>query len=202
MVILVCVLLRAARQIRAPHVAGAPPESICAMLVVTDRMKRVVESAHNGRKGPGGIRMSDVEFSNLLSELNKSASELNAGTERVNSVLASVETQLTKMNLGFEVWVPDSLSSFQISEYRYQDTELGFAKTGTDWSLAVRVREGKRDPRSGDFGWYPLPIPGSTRLLDASRQVRIKALQHIPELLEALKSKADEAAATIKEAIK
>jgi hypothetical protein len=34
MVILVCVLLRAARQIRAPHVAGAPPESICVMLVV------------------------------------------------------------------------------------------------------------------------------------------------------------------------
>jgi hypothetical protein len=55
------------------------------------------------------------------------------------------------MNLGFEVWVPDSLSSIQISEYRYQDTELGFAKTGTDWSLAVRVREGKRDSRSGDF---------------------------------------------------
>src|SRR5271157_3111190 len=144
--------------------------------------------------------MSDVEFSSLLSELNKSASELNAGTETVNSVLASVETQLTKMNLGFEVWVPDSLSSIQVSEYRYQDTELGFAKIGTDWSLAVRVREGKRDPRSGDFDWYPLP--GSTRLLDASRQVRIKALQHIPELLEALKSKADEAAATIKEAKK
>jgi hypothetical protein len=146
--------------------------------------------------------MSDVEFSNLLSELNKSASELNAETETVNSVLASVETQLIKMNLGFEVWVPDSLSSIQISEYRYQDTELGFAKIGTDWSLAVRVREGKRDPRSGDFDWYPLPIPGSTRLLDASRQVRIKALQHIPELLEALKSKTDEAAATIKEAKK
>jgi hypothetical protein len=47
--------------------------------------------------------MTDVEFSNLLSELNKSASELNAGTETVNSVLASVETQLIKMNLGFEL---------------------------------------------------------------------------------------------------
>jgi hypothetical protein len=139
--------------------------------------------------------MSGVEFSYLLSELNESAGELNAGTETVNSVLASVETQLTKMNLGIEVWVPDSLSSIQISEYSYQDTELGFAKIGTNWSLAVRVREGKRDPLSGDFDWYPLPIPGSTRLLDASRQVRIKALQHIPELLEALKSKADEAAA-------
>jgi hypothetical protein len=143
--------------------------------------------------------MSDVEFSSLLSELDKSANELNAGTETVNSVLASVETQLTKMNLGFEVWVPDSLSSIQISEYGYEDTELGLAKIGTDWSLAVRVREGKRDPLSGDFDWYPLPIPGSTRLLDASRRVRIKALQHIPELLEALKSKADQAAATIKE---
>ena len=146
--------------------------------------------------------MSHVEFSNLFSELNKSVSELNAGTETVNSVLASVETQLTKMNLGFEVWVPDSLSSIQITEYRYQDTELGFAKNGTDWSLAVRVREGESDPRAGDFDWYPLPIPGSTRLLDASRQVRIKALQHIPELLEALKSKADEAAGTIKEGIR
>lgn len=146
--------------------------------------------------------MSEVEFSNLLSELNKSASELNAGTETVNSVLASAETKLAKMNLGFEVWVPDSLSSIQISEYSYQDTELGFAKIGTDWSLAVRVREGKRDPRSGDFDWYPLPIPGSTRLLDASRRVRIKALQHIPELLEALKSKADGAAAAIREAKK
>jgi len=146
--------------------------------------------------------MTDIDFSNLLCELNKSASELNAGTETVNSILASVETRLIKMNLGFEVWVPDSLTSIQISEYMYQDTELGFAKIGTDWSLAVRVREGKRDPRSGDFDWYPLPIPGSTRLLDASRQVRIKALQHIPELLEALKSKADEATATIKEAKK
>jgi phage terminase large subunit-like protein len=35
--------------------------------------------------------MSDVEFSDLLSELNKSANELNAGTEMVNSVLASVD---------------------------------------------------------------------------------------------------------------
>jgi hypothetical protein len=144
--------------------------------------------------------MSNIEFSNLLSELNKGASELNAGTQTVNSVLASVETQLTKMNLGFEVWVPDSLSTVQISEYRYQDTELGFTKTGIDWSLAVRVREGQRDSQSDDFEWYPLPIPGSTRLLDASRQVRIKALQHMPELIEALKSKADEAAATINEA--
>ena len=174
------------------------------MLVLIDRQKqnelrKLLITAGRSRRNP---KMSNLEFSSLLRELNQSASELNAGTETVNSVLASVETRLTKMNLGIEVWVPDSLSSIQISEYKYQDTELGFSKIGADWSLAVRVREGKIDPRSGDFDWYPLPILGSTRLLDASRQVRIKALQHIPELLEAMKSKADKAADTNKEAKK
>ena len=83
-----------------------------------------------------------------------------------------------------------------------RETELGFAKIGTDWSLAVRVREGKKDPRSGDFDWYPLPIPG--RLGCSMLHVRFESRRcsTYRNVLEALKSKADEAAATIREAKK
>lgn len=155
--------------------------------------------------------MTDVELSRLLSDLEDSASKLNAESDSVNAILKSVESRLVAMNVGLETWVRDAiLSEDEVKffedhageERTYtvtRDTELGFAKVIGEWCLAVRTERGEPNRNnSNDLDWAH--ESGPVRLCDQSRQLRIDALQHLPRLLKAVNENAKKALQAIADA--
>jgi hypothetical protein len=156
--------------------------------------------------------MTDVELTRLLSDLEDSATKLNAASDSVNDILKSVESRLVAMNLGLETWSSrpiaseDEIKVFQGGDGEERtytvthDTELGFAKAFGEWCLAIRTELGEPDPHSSDLAWAH--ESGPERLADASRQLRIDALRHLPELLKTVNEKARTALAAIDEAKK
>jgi hypothetical protein len=140
--------------------------------------------------------MTDVELSSLLSDLRISANKLNSATSGVNAIIDGVEAQLTGMNLGLEYWLKSpGLDSQSLDMGTIVHTQLGFAKIGNEWCLGVRRVQVELDERSGE--WTHTEPDPSAKLQDSSREIRIKALELIPKLIEELKESAEKATSTI-----
>jgi len=69
------------------------------------------------------------------------------------------------------------------------EVKLGFAKVAGDWGLSVREARYDYD-KQGDE-WIAVGETSATKLRDASRDMRIKALELLPALISTLKSKAE-----------
>ena len=150
--------------------------------------------------------MSDLELSQLLSGLRVSAQALNAASDEINQIIASVEQQIVESNVGLECW--QALSESSPSEYwnegrrivQHTETQLGFAKLTEGWKLAIRdvVKEtdGDEDETVNVERRDPTP------LFRASRELRIEALERMPALIAGLKSRADMAIQAIARARK
>jgi hypothetical protein len=113
------------------------------------------------------------------------------------------EETLRNLHLGIETWLtyspldsnnaknPSNLPSFEGEvEYDSEDrgerkvaTQLGFTKRAGEWGLAVRIAVYRR---SGIIEWEFLRVRSEVPLRDASRALRIKALEKFPELLRSL----------------
>ena len=81
------------------------------------------------------------------------------------------------------------------------DTELGWAKGFKEWGLYLRERVYRRlsdDPYGRE--WEPVRTEKQHPLREASRQLRIAALRHFPELLQALQQEATQAVKAIEDA--
>jgi hypothetical protein len=88
-------------------------------------------------------------------------------------------------------------------------TLFGFSKVAGQWSLSVRdIRYGRHleEDHEGFAHWTDWQEedeePHVTKLQDASRDIRIRALQSLPLLIYQLKSRADEDVRAIVEAKK
>ncbi len=120
--------------------------------------------------------MKDAEFCVRLSELLKVSVTLNQESGEMNILIQQFQDKLRALNIGFEVWTEgraDDESGAHIKP-------LGFKKLGDAWMLCVRYPE----------------VP----LVQAPRAVRIASLQRFPELLKALKVRAEKALESIREA--
>jgi hypothetical protein len=78
------------------------------------------------------------------------------------------------------------------------DMQLGFAKL-SDWHLVVR-KATYRQEHNGQFTFLSAAAP--TKLLEHSRETRIKALVLFPALAKAMKAQADAAVKAIADAKK
>ena len=56
--------------------------------------------------------MTEVEFSNLLSELTKTAEALNRESDSINALIGRFEESLGKLNIGLEVWLDEPLQAW------------------------------------------------------------------------------------------
>jgi len=150
--------------------------------------------------------MTDVELSSLLSDLHVTANKLNSETTGVNTVIDSVEARLVQMNLGLECWLAGANDHDQPLDLKHpsKDTrlevQLGFAKVGGDWFLVIR--EVRYDYQKQSDEWIEVGETSVTRLQSASRDIRIKALKLLPELISSLKEKAEADTAVILDAKK
>lgn len=121
-----------------------------------------------------------------VQQLPTAAAALNAATDELGTSIGKLDALLKKFNLGVPTWV-----SFVESKYDegYYQEDIGYAKVSGRWGIAIRtVSCDFQDPDSEIEQW---------QFCDAPRLLRVKAVDGIPQLMEALLEKAAEMTVTI-----
>lgn len=122
----------------------------------------------------------------LLKQLSTASEGLNNVSDIFNGQIKVIEDALASYNVGVSAWVPAFTDSHEecdrvgnvlgVVETHYS---LGYQKSGGRWCLMVSSL--------CEYG-YP-PGEGQRRdwvLLDAPREIRMKAIDAVPKLIEAL----------------
>ncbi len=119
-----------------------------------------------------------------LDQLASLSKTLNEASDELSRQIAALESALNSYNLGVWAWVKEPiLIETELSEpdakgQRYECTyehRVGYGKHNGKWGFVV------------DFSWDEDPeVSQLTFLRDASREIRLKAMDKIPNLLEVL----------------
>lgn len=110
--------------------------------------------------------------------LSTSASELNVVSDQLGKVASRIDSAFQRLNLGIEGWARFYEASFE-DRMQFSFREVGYAKVGGRWGLAIRSVSGHEamDSYSENEAWL---------FNDAPRLLRIDAVDKIPELFETL----------------
>jgi hypothetical protein len=130
-----------------------------------------------------------------MQELASVADKLNQESNEINTTIGALNAKLAALNLGLEEWLEPDEDHWQ----------LGYGKVQDQWQLAVRYCAEIRIQISLYGGReYLEPVPGTeltvTPLLQATRELRIRALRYWPDLKSYLKDAAEARLKTIRDA--
>jgi hypothetical protein len=123
-------------------------------------------------------------------QLSSAASDLNAISDELGKSIADLDVALKKLNLGVSVWV-DLRGNEDPQDQSYWGDDLGYAKVGGKWGIALRNVV-------GNYNWPDEQKIEEWLFNDAPRELRLAAIGKIPELLDKLNEKATEMAKKIK----
>jgi ABC-type transporter Mla subunit MlaD len=126
---------------------------------------------------------------NSVRQLPTAAANLNSATDQLGASVAQLDAVLKKFSLGVPTWVPFNQSSAD-SVPEYYREEIGYAKVGGKWGIAIRTIEGTYQSPDDDEVEQWL-------FNDAPRLLRVNAVEKIADLLDALIEKAAEMTKTI-----
>ncbi len=160
--------------------------------------------------------MTEFDFTSQFAALSDTAARLNAESDAINHLIEQLQEKLRALNIGLEAWVlllsepgpaiaRNSLGGILPSPAPVKvETSVGYARSANGWGLYVKRISYRAQP---DYPFLPVkPEPVAVnkwlKLSDASRAIRINALQAFPTLLEKLKAAADSAVDAIEQAKK
>ena len=147
--------------------------------------------------------MKDTIVVDSINELSDLSRKLNQKSDALNAAIASINQKLAKLNFGLEVSLeqaPIECSDFSTTESQLDDrpidpiadaTLLGYCHVEDEWQLAVK--DVTLHTRTDDFGSTYNEATDSMPprpLLKASRQLRFKSANEIPDLLDRIKTAA------------
>ena len=131
-----------------------------------------------------------------LSDLTKLSKQLNEESNQVNQVLQNFEQKLNDMNLGVEAWLNPGAHNLPALRSRpYEDNGqfleeievLGFGRFGQRYALLFKTQCWKRRGDGQDPEWDLVSEGPARPLLQASRELRIRALDQLETLLGEIK---------------
>lgn len=158
--------------------------------------------------------MNESELSRQLSDLREVAKRLNDESDAITTLIAQFQGTLRELNLGLEVWIPlQSEESAIVPPFGSKqaisvttETALGYARGEDGWALYVKRTAYRSTAAAAPLGLVQkgevVKANKWLKLLDASRSIRIAALDAFPKLLEALKASAESAVQSINNAKK
>lgn len=160
-----------------------------------------------------GMNMADLQ------DLAPLAKKLNEKTDEFSNYLEAIQTTINSFSLGVEAW----LNNYELSrELTYRDDqdpraadqrtvhvkELGYGRFGDEWAILVRQMEytEAKEYRSGvgewDFEEGSLHELSRKPLLRSSRGTRVRAVELIPKLIDALRDEATRVIEAVEQARK
>jgi hypothetical protein len=126
--------------------------------------------------------------------LSAAANTLNTATDAFGDAARTLDEAFNKLNPGVTAWVTVSSTSddppWEIFEER-----LGYAKIGGRWGLCLCTVE--IDARPDPFGSEE--TKDSWLFNDAPRSLRIRAIEHVPALVDALAKEVTQTAKRVSE---
>lgn len=131
----------------------------------------------------GKTTSTPPDLSKSFPRLAAAAARLNKASDELSKAIAPIEAVLKKLNLGISKWYMYAGHGPDHEGY-FWSSEIGYAKVGGKWCIALAERSGyAHTPESeSDTEWA---------FNDAPRQLRIRAVKEIPNLIEALIEEAD-----------
>jgi hypothetical protein len=165
-----------------------------------ERHEMQTDTAPVGRTG-GHSNMVLSDLRDRLTELESVSAGLNQASDAFTEELKAIEAKLAKLNLGLEVeYTAQALYEGELREEHNRQTHevelryrhisyLAYGKTAVGdnrWALLVR---NYRKVFLPDEEWEFI-LDSSQPLLNASRDVRLAAAEHLEGLLEEIKRKA------------
>jgi prefoldin subunit 5 len=119
-----------------------------------------------------------VKLASSFKSLAQTASELNSATKQLSKTIQTLDDSLKNLNLGISSWLQFSVGGTEDGMVE-ECHELGYAKINGKWGLAIRYRSWLcQDPDRGECTeWL---------YADASRDLRLRAIDYIPDLIEKL----------------
>lgn len=131
----------------------------------------------------------NVRISNSYKQLTQSATELNAVSDELGKFVTALDAALRRLNLGIATWI--RLESREDGSGNYIKRDLGYAKVGAKWGIALRTISGNHNDleHSDAEEWL---------FNDAPRALRVESVEKLPDLFENLVKEADAAARQIR----
>jgi hypothetical protein len=165
-----------------------------------------------------------------LEDLAHLSERLNANTDQLNTELKAIEDRINALSLGVEAWVTRRplqeeftnewaalaknalVASAALGDAKRSRTaaELGYARFPDGWKLAVRTVTYPQTRTPGSIDWDEPATLGDAGevcreakpLLRASRTLRMKAVDRIPDLIDALHAAGIQVAEAVEKARK
>jgi hypothetical protein len=142
-----------------------------------------------------------------LKKLSVVSNKLNRESDKLNETIASVNQELAKLSIGVEAWVGSILKGDPWyreadDDQRYplhDETWLGYYRFERGWELAVKTVTRQRVDVDEE---ETVEVQDVLPLLNASRDIRVKAMDLIPQLLETIKFNAERLLGSIERAKK
>jgi hypothetical protein len=129
-----------------------------------------------------------------FTRLSSAAKDLNKVSDDLGKAIAAIDSVLQMLNLGVPTWVQIHGATSQYNGDDYWTRDLGYAKVGSRWGIALRTVDGcHSDPEAGQVeSWL---------FNDAPRWIRVEGIHKIPELLDELIKRTKETTETVKSKI-
>jgi hypothetical protein len=151
-------------------------------------------SAVESRKGRNAQRNQMVD---TIKELAGLSNRLNQESDTLNDTITSINVKLAKLSIGVEAWVGSIEEGDPFYKENDEDqswplhteTWLGYYRFERGWELAVKTvtRQQTEAYQQQETVEATDPLP----LLNASRDIRVNAMDLIPQLLHAIKTNAE-----------
>ncbi len=124
-------------------------------------------------------------------ELAKTSSHLNSVSDALGKYIAEIEKALKTLKLGVASWVVVERSS-QDDGLVVTTRSLGYDRIGKNWCIALRS--------CTDADWAEEPLEYESWIFnEGPRWLRIKAIDHLPALIEKLNADAANIAKHVKD---
>ena len=127
-------------------------------------------------------------------ELSAAAAYLNKATDELKETIEALDASVAALNIGLVVWVLVEQYLDPEVEGRHEAEQIGYAKVNGNWCIALRRIIGD------DYG------PGEVREIwafnDAPRDLRLRAVEKLPNLIETLAKTAIETAEAVNKKLK
>jgi hypothetical protein len=121
-------------------------------------------------------------------QLSVVAPTLNSASDNLGRSISKLEDRLKTLGLGISSWVAFS-TWMSDDRFQYSSDEIGYTKTAGKWGFSIRVCSGHEGGDSDEIIQWSFN--------DAPREMRVRSISKIPDLLEKLIKDATEMAKAV-----
>jgi hypothetical protein len=125
-------------------------------------------------------------------QLATASGTLNAASDNFSDAAQTLDEALNKLNPGVTAWIVITNFRQEHNPHEIRQERLGFAKINNKWGLGlcrVTMEDDTGEEETTDQWLFN----------DAPRNLRLEAIQHVPELVEALAREAEQMAKRVSE---